>query len=78
MSFDLPGCPGAFSHGRNQASLRLDHGNHGSPCPSFINKEIGTELREAFFSCTLGKNEQWKKEIESFGEFIAEEQLSLK
>lgn len=31
-----------------------------------------------FFSRTLGKNEQWKKEIESFGEFIAEEYLSLK
>ena len=46
--------------------LNFDHCNHCSPSPSFINKEIGTELREAF-SCTLGKNEQWKKEIESFG-----------
>lgn len=57
--------------------LNLDHRNHCSPCPSFINKETGTELREGF-SYTLGKNEQWKKEIESFGEFIGETHLSLK
>lgn len=30
------------------------------------------------FSCTLGKNEQWKKEIESFGEFTAAQHWSLK
>jgi len=77
VNWELWGHGGVFSEGRDQAVPNFDHGNHCSPCPSFINKEIGTELREAF-SCISGKNEQWKKEIESFGEFIAEEYLSLK
>lgn len=50
-----------------------------SPCPPFTNREAGTEVKGGFFfSSTLGKNEQWKKEIGSFGEFTAAQRWSLK
>lgn len=33
---------------------------------SLTNKEAGAELKEAF-SCTLGKNEQWKRKLRASG-----------